>query len=356
MKRHPWLVRGRWKFRRGFGKKPGIPAGRPAVHSADNVSELVTREKLGRIYFGRRDYVDPEMVILNVKALGYEIARLLAERTASRTIDRPPNFPLKSKICTQSDIESDWFLFWAREMTLAPVYHRKLWEFCYVAQALWSARKLMPTMCGLGFGCGQEPLPSLFAKYGVKILATDQPRPREWDASVQHAGRVEVVRYREICPDAGLLENIAFLPIDMKAIPGNLTGAFDFCWSSCALEHLGSLANGLRFVEESLKTLKPGGTAVHTTEFNLGNGVTLDNRQTVLYQKKHIIALAERLRAGGYEVAELDFSYGNGFMDHFVDLPPLTDYPGASHLKLYIQGFACTSFGLIVNAPSARQD
>ena len=90
MKRHPWLVRGRWKFRRGFGKKPGIPAGRPAVHSADNVSELVTREKLGRIYFGRRDYVDPEMVILNVKALGYEIARLLAERTASeRSTGRP---------------------------------------------------------------------------------------------------------------------------------------------------------------------------------------------------------------------------------------------------------------------------
>jgi hypothetical protein len=62
------------------------------------------------------------------------------------------------------------------------------------------------------------------------------------------------------------------------------------------------------------------------------------------------------LRARGYEVAELDFSHGNGFMDRFVDLPPLTDYPGANHLKLYIQGFACTSFGLIVNAPSARQD
>jgi hypothetical protein len=93
MKRHPWLVRGRWKFRRGFGKKPGIPAGRPAVHSADNVSELVTREKLGRIYFGRRDYVDPEMVILNVKALGYEIARLLAERTAFRTVEAAQFLP-----------------------------------------------------------------------------------------------------------------------------------------------------------------------------------------------------------------------------------------------------------------------
>jgi hypothetical protein len=165
-------------------------------------------------------------------------------------------------------------------MTLAPVYHRKLWEFCYVAQALWSARKLMPTMCGLGFGCGQEPLPSLFAKYGVKILATDQPQPGE-----RAAGGVEVVRYHEICPDGGLLKNIAFRPIDMKAIPADLTGSFDFCWSSCALEHLGSLANGLRFVAESLKTLKPGGTAVHTTEFNLGNAVAIDNGQTVLYQK-----------------------------------------------------------------------
>lgn len=347
-----WRSRGkqnRLKFlRRRFGKKPGLPAGRPVTHALEEVSALATRETLGRIYFGRRDYVDPEMIVLNIKALGYEMARALADKTATRTVEHPPDLYLKSKICTQADLESDWFLFWAREMNVAPVFHRKLWEFCYVAHALWMAQRLRPGMRGLGFGCGREPLPSLFAKYGAHVLATDQPDPGEWSVSSQHATGGDVLRSHAICPDPALLQNILFRPVDMKAIPADLAGSFDFCWSACALEHLGSLANGLQFLEQSLKTLRPGGVAVHTTEFNLGNALTLDNRDTVLYQKKHILACAERLRAEGYEVAELDFSRGNGFMDHFVDLPPLTDYPSAQTLKLYIQGFACTSIGLIV--------
>ena len=52
----------------------------------------------------------------------------------------------------------------------ARVYHRKLWELVYIAQALWSAGKLASGSRGLGFGCGKESLPSLFAKYGATIL------------------------------------------------------------------------------------------------------------------------------------------------------------------------------------------
>jgi SAM-dependent methyltransferase len=340
-------------LRRRFGKKPRLPVGRPVAHAVDEVTDFVTRELLGRIYVGRRDYVDPEMVVLNVKALGYEMAKVLAEKMASRSVASPPDLRLKSKICTQADLESDWFIFWARELGVAPVFHRKVWEFCYIAHALWTAQKLKPTMSGLGFGCGREPLPSLFAKYGARVLATDQPQPGEWKASSQHSAGIELVRYREICSDPDLLGNIEFRPVDMKAIPGDLAGRFDFCWSACALEHLGSLANGLQFLEASLETLKPGGVAVHTTEFNLGNAFTLDHRDTVLYQKKHIVACAKSLCAGGYQVTELDFSRGNGFMDHFIDLPPQTDYPGARHLKLYIEGFACTSFGIIITKPAA---
>ena len=51
----------------------------------------------------------------------------------------------------------------------------------------------------------------------------------------------------------------------MRDLPDDL-GSFDFIWSSCSFEHLGSLGEGERFVLEALRFLKPGGVAVHTTE------------------------------------------------------------------------------------------
>ncbi|MBV8889141.1 MAG: class I SAM-dependent methyltransferase [Alphaproteobacteria bacterium] len=314
------------------------------------IADHVERRKSARIFFGRRDYVDPDMVILNVKALGYEFARALADKNAARKVASPPATLLKSKLCTQADFDSDWFVFWAGEMNAAPIFQRKLWEFCFIAQTLWREGMLNSGRNGLGFGCGEEPLPSLFAKYGVSVLATDQPNAGEWVSGRQHASAADRLRLSAICPEESLLQNIGFRAVDMKALPGDLNGRFDFCWSACALEHLGTLAAGLDFIEASLASLKPGGIAVHTTEFNLSNGMTLDNRNIVLYQRRHVVALAERLKLRGYRVAELDFCRGHGFMDYFVDTPPWTNHPGAQHLKLYIQGFPCTSFGLIVRS------
>ena len=89
------------------------------------VANEIAKRDSNRLYFGR-DYVDREIEILNIKALGYEIGRALAGEMLSRTVERAPNLELGSKLCTQSDVESDWFIFWAREMKVAPIYHRKL--------------------------------------------------------------------------------------------------------------------------------------------------------------------------------------------------------------------------------------
>ena len=63
---------------------------------------------------------------------------------------------------------------------------------------------------------------------------------------------------------------VQFQPADMRTLEG-LTGKYDFVWSSCALEHLGTLQAGIDFVVKSASMLKPGGVAVHTTEFNVGS-------------------------------------------------------------------------------------
>jgi SAM-dependent methyltransferase len=300
-----------------------------------------------------RDY---ELALLNIKNLGYELGRVLAERELQGPQLEPSITRLKSKLCTQSDFESDWFRYWCREIRTVPFYHRKHWEFCYICQVLYVEGMLVPGRAGLGFGCGAEPVPSVCAKYGVKVLATDLDPSRQesqhWHATGEYAGSVEAFRRPDICPDEQLLANIDFRPVDMNALPHDFDGQFDFCWSACALEHLGSLANGLKFVENSLRTLKPGGIAVHTTEFTVDDGDTLDNWTTVLYQKRDLVELAERLRGKGYQVRDFDFDPGSGIIDRLVDLPPWRHDllgPAYAHLKLSVDGFTCTSAGIIIS-------
>jgi hypothetical protein len=136
----------------------------------------------------------------------------------------------------------------------------------------------------------------------------------------------------------------------MKAIPDDLRG-FDFCWSACALEHLGSLEEGLEFVERSLDTLAPGGIAVHTTEYNLtSNDDTVEQGPTVVYRERDIRALVERLEAQGHEVAALDLSAGEGLLDRYVDVPPYADEPV---LRFLYTTYTLTSVALVIRARPA---
>jgi hypothetical protein len=133
----------------------------------------------------------------------------------------------------------------------------------------------------------------------------------------------------------------------MRAIPDDLTG-FDFCWSACSLEHLGSLEAGARFVEASLATLAPGGIAVHTTEFNVGSdGETIASGPTVLYRRQDILSLTARLERAGHQVAALDLDSGEGVLDQYVDVPPYSQEP---HLRVSCGKFATTSLALVIRA------
>ena len=212
---------------------------------------------------------------------------------------------------------------------------------------------------GLGFGCGKESLPSLFAKYGATILATDlaedRPESKAWSATNQHASSVAALRKINICSDEKLLQNIDFRPLDMNNIDRDLDGSFDFCWSICALEHLGSIKKGFDFIENSLRTLRPGGVAVHTMEFTFDPGPARDNHPSVLFTQAKIVEFAEKLSRQGYTVADLDFSPGDGLLDGYVDIPMQFAHVAQRldllHLKLSLDGYVCTSMGLIITAP-----
>lgn len=253
-----------------------------------------------------------------------------------------------SQPCTQKQMEDPLYAAWCHVLHENPKMHRKQWEFCYILQALQEQGQLEPGRRGLGFGVGDEPLTAAFAARGIGVMATDLDVERAaqqgWVETDQHARSKEVLNGRGLCPPEQFDRLVDFRFMDMNRIDPDLTG-FDFCWSACALEHLGSIEQGLQFIEASLECLRPGGVAVHTTEFNChSDHATLDNASTVLFRQRDLIRLAQRLRRRGHEIV-LNFDTGDQPLDLHIDMPP---YRQDNHLKLQIAKWVTTSYGLIV--------
>ena len=253
--------------------------------------------------------------------------------------------PLDCQACTQSQIESANFKYWASRLHELPgKLHRKLWEWCFIAQALHERDMLRPGMRGLGFAVGTEPLTSLFAGAGCSILATDL-RAKDaalagWVATNQNAAGLEDLNKRCLCSADDFLNRVSFRLVDMRDIPSDIAG-FDFLWSSCAMEYLGSLRDGLDFLLKAMNCLRPGGIAVHTTEFNCDTDVgTVESGNDVVYRRRDFLELSSLLAQQGHQISPFDFTTGSTDADLYVDEPP---YNGKIHLKLRIGGF-CVHF------------
>jgi hypothetical protein len=265
--------------------------------------------------------------------------------------EQPPAAPRRqSALCKQADFALDSYRYWSSALRLPTTLHRKHWEFFYICQALYERALLDKGRTGLGFGVGREPLPALFAARGCTIKATDQApddaTTAGWQQTGQHADGLTALEKPDICAPETFRERVSFEAVDMNEIPAHLRGRFDFCWSACCLEHLGSLEHGLRFIENSLDTLKIGGVALHTTEFNLSSETdTFESRDLSIYRRCDIESLIARLEQAGHLVEPLDFSRGATFVDGYVDLPPYRSEP---HLRLRIGEYDCTSIGLII--------
>lgn len=255
-----------------------------------------------------------------------------------------------SQACTQAQMEEPRYAYWCGEIRERPRMHRKQWEFCYILQALQSHGMLEEGRRGLGFGVGLEPLAAVCADRGVSVLATDlEPEGAQnagWVKTAQHARSKQSLNDRKICDPDKFDRLVDFRFMNMNRIDADLAGQFDFVWSACAFEHLGSIMHGLEFVVNSVKCLKPGGVAVHTTEFNCSSdGETLDNASTVLFRKRDFLLLERRLKLMGAEM-EFNFNLGQQPLDLHIDMPP---FKPDDHLKLQIQRWVVTSFGLIVH-------
>lgn len=184
---------------------------------------------------------------------------------------------------------------------------------------------------------------------GCTILATDLDQQaaeqKGWVDSKEHAASAEILNHAGICPPKTFAESVSYRTVNMNDIPDDLNG-FDFLWSSCAFEHLGSLDHGLNFVIDAMKCLKPGGLAVHTTEFNYSSDTaTFESQELSLYRRQDMLRLKQTLESDGHTVAPFNWNTGDTKLDLHVDLPPFAE---DTCLRLRLKEFDCTSIGIAI--------
>ena len=276
---------------------------------------------------------------------------------------------LRSSVCRYQDFLSPWYREWADRLALPKVtpesekagaiVHRKHWEFCAIGETLRERGMLETGRVGCGFAVGREFLPSAFAAMGARILATDQPpegAAEFWTTTGQHAASLDSAYWPHLINREDFDARVRFGHVDMRELRLPWPEQFDFIWSSCAIEHLGSLEAGLNFVLQSMALVKPGGLAVHTTEYNVtSNDATMEEPEAVIYRRRDIEDLDRRLRAIACGLSECDFFAGDDAHDLNFDHVPYYQN-GRPHVKVLIGDHVATSFLLIIRKGVEQTD
>lgn len=273
---------------------------------------------------------------------------------------------ITTKICNKEDFDTEEFKNWSELMKEEFRYHRKLWEYCTIAQALKERNMLKKGKRGIGFAVGEEPLPSLFASKGCRILATDQEISDTsvslWGNSSQLSKDKESLNKRQICDPDQFEELVEFRRVDMNNMPYELLYAeekFDFAWSACSIEHLGTLKKGFDFILNTLHLLKPGGWSIHTTEYNISsNSRTNDNHLNNIYRKVDLEDFERLITMLGHYMEPISVERGEHPYNYHIDTPPYVtgdrydiihpDKQIKAHINLRIDSFNSTSIIIIV--------
>jgi Methyltransferase domain len=269
---------------------------------------------------------------------------------------------LTSMVCRYDQFLESWYQRWTRRLNHpdtvspdVPTSYRKLWEWAAILQALDERGYLRPGMRGMGFAVGQEPLPSVLASMGVEIVASDLHEDKSsssWINTGQHAATLDSLFKPDMVDRATFDRLVSFNSVDMNNLDSLPDNDFNFVWSSCALEHLGTLNRGFDFVINAMRLLKPGGIAVHTTEFNVSsNDETITEGPDCIYRKCDIEKLDRHLRYARCGLERVDFDCGSHDYDLNFDTPPYFR-AGSIHIKLQYESYIVTSFLLIAHKAS----
>lgn len=186
---------------------------------------------------------------------------------------------VQSKFCDAADwFRPDIERIIRQELQEPPRFHRKQWEFAMIYRALERADKLGENRIGLSMGGGRELIAYAIARRVRQLLITDlYESTTSWECA------------RTDDPDEFIRRNKPF-PVDdarLKAMRMDMRdlrfpdATFDFCYSTCAVEHIGTREDFLRHFNEVARVLKDDGLYVFTTEVGFDETVIPDEHNYV---------------------------------------------------------------------------
>ena len=280
----------------------------------------------------------------------------------------PTPFGLTSRTCRQADIEHDWLRHWSRQLGTPPVYHRKLWEDCFVLQALWEAGMLAPgrrgpRLRGGAGGAAGDPRrtwrggggdrPRWQTRTGARL---DRNRPAwQRDRGAVPPGPAGPRRFDAL---------VGFRPADMSRLPADLLqGGFDLVWSVCALEHLGKPRPrpGLRGGGDALPEAGRHRRAHHRIQPRRPRAARCGAAAPCSTSAATSMRWPARLAAAGHCCCRWMTAMATGCWTGSSTCRPagargLAARPGfPPHLRLSVRGFPVTSAGIIVIAGGAAR-
>ncbi|HAM22778.1 MAG TPA: hypothetical protein DCQ04_11000 [Actinobacteria bacterium] len=268
-----------------------------------------------------------------------------------------------SQACQARHFRDPAYLKWAQVMKFGPYWHRKFWEWASIMETAEVGGVLRPGSRAVGFGVGQEPISAALALHDVDVLATDVPtsdsQAAAWATGLQHAESIDILQHPDICPPEKFKGVVSFRPVDMNALDPEVlpAGSFDFAWSSCVIEHLGSPKLAMDFVLNCAELLAPGGVMIHTTEYELLNrGETRDYGNCAIFRIDDLQQVVDTLNKRGFE-ANTDFEVSLASPEErWISSSLEARYPAGylepAHLRLIISESVSTSFSIIVRRPA----
>jgi hypothetical protein len=259
---------------------------------------------------------------------------------------------LASRPVSLAEVRSGWFSYWVTQLRCAVRPHRKLWEYAVVLQALYEAGALSDGARVLGFGVGDEPLPSYLAGLGLNVVATDLPEAAQRDRVLNPA----------FVPSEAFDSRVEVSDLDMRRLDDQTLRGFDACWSCSVVNEMTVAEEAFDTLIGAMDVLRPGGVAVHTLDFAFADEQVFCPRGELAFARSFLERVADGLNGRGHSVSPLSFGLGSHPLDGYVDLEPYAvdgaeawrafwaEGLGAPHLKLRHAGLLKTSYVIIVKA------
>lgn len=170
-------------------------------------------------------------------------------------------------------IDSEWRKF-GKELQVVPMslqsMHRKGFEWIQTIYGLSLLGKIRRDSIAMGVGTGHECIVYWLARYLKKVYATDL-FAGEWQSKGSMEGDPGVLKYPEkYQPFDYPKDRLRFLPMDGRHLAFK-DNSFDIVFSLSSIEHFGGKEAAALAMKEMGRVLKPGGTAVVSTEYILNN-------------------------------------------------------------------------------------